>query len=91
MDAISTTELMGRRGQSFTIAGLPARLAVVSETAFDGGGMVEAVFVAEQPHRLEQGTYPVGHAELATIDLFVVPSSASELCVTFTWLDPATA
>lgn len=85
---ITAAELRARRGDAFTLGGVPVTLVEVREGALAGGGVLDATFDATAPHGLEQGTYPVGHAELATTELFAVPVSPTGLCVTFTWLDP---
>ena len=88
VDTISATTLPGREGEGFTIDSLEFRLTSVVQSSFDGGGALLAVFTSESPHGLDQGSRVLAHPELESAAVLAVPSSATEVCVTFTWMTP---
>ena len=88
MDDISPATLADREGQLFTVGGVPMRLTALARTDHGTAGSLSATFAGEAPHELGQDVVVVSHADLADTDLLVVPSTATDVVVTFTWLAP---
>jgi hypothetical protein len=93
MDDIAPPTLRGRVGEHFRFVdgagrGVDMRLRDVIERGSPAAGSLLAIFTADGEHGFEQGLHTVQHDALLATELFVVPSSPTEMCVTFTWQAP---
>ena len=91
MDETTIETFLALQGERFTIDSAPAVLGACSHTTHGSLVSTVLIFETDEPHALEQGNRTVRHPDLPDTVLFVVPSSPTELCVTFTRLAPGSS